>query len=219
MSSSPPIQAVRRPRGRPSCKEFVGAQALLKQARSAFARHGFEATSLRSIAEASGVDAGLVAHHFGSKDALWNAVIDDIVNLVQPLITALQTLRDDLSVTPRARLDKALALIIAQNFRHPDMGMFFSTASTAQGERLTILIERLVRPYHEALVGLVGDAIASGELAPQDPDILCSMLGNAISKTVSYRHVLAHFSPIPDDPQRFEQSMLRTALAMLDRGQ
>lgn len=216
MSSSPPTPAARRPRGRPNCKEFAGAQALLKHARSAFARHGFEATSLRSIAEASGVDAGLVAHHFGSKDALWNAVVDDIVRLVQPLITELQTVRDETSMTPRARLNKAVALIIAQNFRHPDMGMFFSTASTAQGERLTNLIERLVRPYHEALAGLVRDAIASGEVAAQDPEILCSMLSSAISKTVSYRHVLAHFSPIPDDPARFEQSILRTALAMLD---
>jgi TetR/AcrR family transcriptional regulator, regulator of cefoperazone and chloramphenicol sensitivity len=35
-----------------------------------FARDGFVATSVRSIAEAAGVSPGLVIHHFGSKDKL-----------------------------------------------------------------------------------------------------------------------------------------------------
>lgn len=214
-SSSAPLE--RRPRGRPLCKEFVGSEALLKQARSVFARHGFEASSLRSIAQGCGVDPGLVAHHFGSKDALWKAVVEQIVALAQPLITELQSLREDPQFTPRARLDEGLRRIIAQNFRHPDIGMFFSTAATEQGERLSLLIDRLISPYHHALRALIADAIDSGAVAPQNADVLASMLSNAISKTVSYRHLLASFSPLPQDPAGFEQAVLTTALSMIDR--
>ncbi|MFP3740623.1 TetR family transcriptional regulator, partial [Burkholderia sp. SIMBA_019] len=52
-----------RPRGRPACSDAGGADALLRSARIAFARSGYEATSVREIAKTSGVDAALVGHH------------------------------------------------------------------------------------------------------------------------------------------------------------
>jgi AcrR family transcriptional regulator len=51
----------RRTRGRPVCTDASGADALLRNARIAFARSGYEATSVREIAKASGVDPALVA--------------------------------------------------------------------------------------------------------------------------------------------------------------
>src|SRR5579863_5674406 len=74
------VQMVRKnvkPRGpgRPGKGRPDGALLLLKAAQSAFARHGFEGASLRGIAAAAGVDPALAAHHFGSKEALWEEVI------------------------------------------------------------------------------------------------------------------------------------------------
>ncbi|MFI6828482.1 TetR family transcriptional regulator [Kribbella sp. NPDC050241] len=43
-----------------------------------FARDGFQKTNLRAIAAAAGVSAGLVVHHFGSKDGL-RAACDEFV--------------------------------------------------------------------------------------------------------------------------------------------
>jgi len=43
-----------------------------------FARDGFQKTNLRAIAAAAGVSAGLVIHHFGSKDGL-RAACDEFV--------------------------------------------------------------------------------------------------------------------------------------------
>jgi AcrR family transcriptional regulator len=47
--------------------------AILATARSQFGSHGFERTTIRSIASAAGVDPALVMHYFGSKAELFAA--------------------------------------------------------------------------------------------------------------------------------------------------
>jgi AcrR family transcriptional regulator len=46
---------------------------ILANARSQFGNHGFERTTIRSIASAAGVDPALVMHYFGSKAELFAA--------------------------------------------------------------------------------------------------------------------------------------------------
>lgn len=59
----------RRP-GNPDTRE-----AILAAARAAFAERGFDATSIRSIAAAAGVDPALVHHYFGTKEELFRATV------------------------------------------------------------------------------------------------------------------------------------------------
>lgn len=49
---------------------------ILEAARVAFAEHGFAGTSLESVANSAGCTKGLVAHYFGGKQKLWQAVVD-----------------------------------------------------------------------------------------------------------------------------------------------
>lgn len=216
VSTARPAQAAKekRSRGRPACSAIAGSDALLKSARRAFAKRGFESTSVREIARDSGVDPALISHHFGSKEALWIAVVEQIAQHAAPMIDATRKLRTA-DLTKRQRVERALAIFIDKVFSDPDVGMFFSTTATEQGERLDVLMERLLRPYHDVFVPLLADAIDSGELAPNDPEVLFAMLNNGVSKTVSYSHVLSVFSPLPKDPVKFKETVLATALSML----
>jgi AcrR family transcriptional regulator len=56
--------------GRVDTKELI-----LAAARTSFASAGYDATSLRAIARAAGVDPALVVHYYGSKDRLFTAVM------------------------------------------------------------------------------------------------------------------------------------------------
>lgn len=49
---------------------------ILGAARAQFARAGFEAATVRSIASEAGVDPALVLHYFGSKRGLFRAAVD-----------------------------------------------------------------------------------------------------------------------------------------------
>jgi AcrR family transcriptional regulator len=53
----------------------VTRDAILDAARRRFAEAGYEQTSIRAIAADAGVDAGLVMHFFGSKEALFQAAV------------------------------------------------------------------------------------------------------------------------------------------------
>ena len=50
--------------------------AILAAARAAFAAGGYDGVALRDIARAAGVDAALIHHYFGTKRALFDAVVD-----------------------------------------------------------------------------------------------------------------------------------------------
>ena len=57
--------------------------AIEKAARSLFAERGFEGASVRAIAGTAGVDPSLVIRHFGSKEALYRAVLERYLGKIQ----------------------------------------------------------------------------------------------------------------------------------------
>ena len=71
---------------------------ILAEARRLFTERGFEATSIDEIAEAAGVAKGAVYHHFTSKEAVFQRVLEDM----QAQIAA--------SEFPRTRLRPAIWL-------------------------------------------------------------------------------------------------------------
>jgi AcrR family transcriptional regulator len=54
-------------------------ERLLAAARQLFGEHGYEATSIESVLEASGVARGALYHHFKSKAELFDAVLAEVL--------------------------------------------------------------------------------------------------------------------------------------------
>ncbi|SCG37395.1 TetR family transcriptional regulator [Micromonospora halophytica] len=84
-----PRRTGRRP-GNPDTRD-----AILAAARTAFAERGFDATSIRVIAAAAGVDPALVHHYFGSKDQLFRATVDIPVDPAELLPAVLAGAPDE----------------------------------------------------------------------------------------------------------------------------
>lgn len=215
MSKTPRSVGTARRRGRPSAECAQGADNLLRTARRIFALRGYEATSVREIARQAEVDPALIAHHFGSKEALWLAVVEQIKQLLDPMLETAAALRADASLSPRARVEGCLLAFIDRVFDQPDIGIFFSTAATEEGERLNVLVDTMVRPFHDVCLPLFSDAMDAGELRRCDPALLFSLLMQGISKTVAYAHVLRAVSTLPDEPERFKRELTDVALHLL----
>lgn len=215
MSKTPRSVGTARRRGRPSAECAQGADNLLRTARRIFALRGYEATSVREIARQAEVDPALIAHHFGSKEALWLAVVEQIKQLLDPMLETAAALRADASLSPRARVEGCLLAFIDRVFDQPDIGIFFSTAATEEGERLNVLVDTMVRPFHDVCLPLFSDAMDAGELRRCDPALLFSLLMQGISKTVAYAHVLRAVSTLPDEPERFKLELTDVALHLL----
>lgn len=67
----------------PNARTKETREQLLRAATSAFALHGFHATSLKTIAEQAQINQALIAYHFGGKDGLYLAVFEAIVQQLQ----------------------------------------------------------------------------------------------------------------------------------------
>jgi TetR/AcrR family transcriptional regulator len=204
----------KRTRGRPAQGASVDTDRLLRNARKTFAKHGYDATSVREIARESGVDAALLAHHFGSKDALWEAVVGQMAEHASPMIAATAALRSS-DLGPRERVERALEIYIDKVFSEPDIGLFFATAAAEEDARFDLLVERMVRPYHNELVPLLSDAGKRKALKVVDANVLFFMLVNGISKTVAYGHLVQAFTSLPKQQAKFKRVVLETALNML----
>jgi AcrR family transcriptional regulator len=64
---------VAHPVGEPAFEDLTARARIRDAALRLFAEGGTDATTIRDIAKAAGVSAGLVRHHFGSKEALRDA--------------------------------------------------------------------------------------------------------------------------------------------------
>jgi AcrR family transcriptional regulator len=72
-----------------SDSDLTAAARIRNAALEGFARDGVAATSIRDVAKAAGVSAGLVQHHFPSKDALRAAVDEYVVAVATEALQAI----------------------------------------------------------------------------------------------------------------------------------
>ncbi len=71
------------------CSVDDGPTRIIRAAIACFADRGFDATGVRAIADAAGVSAPLINHHFGSKEGLRRAVDQHVVERVRDLFAEL----------------------------------------------------------------------------------------------------------------------------------
>src|SRR5260370_39619013 len=126
--------------GRPGKDRPHGGLLLLKAGQSAFARHGFEGASLRGIAASAGVDPALAAHHFGSKEALWEAVIERLALYLAPYTVELRELQTQGEIPIRTRIETAFRQLISAVWEEPAGAMLISRISAEREGKLDVPI-------------------------------------------------------------------------------
>jgi len=172
-------------------------EQLIQVARSLFAEHGLDATSVEEIAAVAAVSKPIVYEHFGSKDGLYAVVVDREVRRLETAITQAIT-------TPGARYREiiergALALLDYIDECPEGFRIISRDQSTTSGSFASILnditmnVEDLMRPglaehgfdpelagpLGQALVGLVAAAGQTWlETRTPDKDALAAQLVN-----------------------------------------
>jgi TetR/AcrR family transcriptional regulator len=73
------------PELRPTFPRGDARNAIIEAALAVFAAEGFHGAGTRQIAQAAGVSQPLLNHHFGTKEALWRVVGEQITAESWPL--------------------------------------------------------------------------------------------------------------------------------------
>jgi len=152
-------------------------QAILEAARSAFAAHGYDRTTIRAVARTAGVDASMVMRYFGSKAGLFTAAAT--ANLQVP----------DLTAVPEPERGEVLVRYLVERWEDP-----------ASGEGLMLLLRTAATSDEVAaqLQAVLGQLIA-GPIAATGADhadergafIQAQMLGVALCRYVLRQEPLA----------------------------
>jgi TetR/AcrR family transcriptional regulator len=199
--------------GRPDKREWGRDVDLLDAAQSAFAMFGFEGASVRKIAAQAEVDPALVAHYFGSKEALWQAVVERLGKSRGAWVDEVKRLASQRDVAVEKRLELAMRQLVKLMVMLPEWGMLISRIATERGERLDFLIEKLIRPSHDAFIPLLKEAMVAEVIPKQPIELMYFMLLNAISMTVSYQNVVEAFGTKFTRRSSLESAMTECLLA------
>ena len=173
MTTSRPSPA-RRP-GRPRADAAGSTRdALLAAARHQFAELGYDRTTVRGLAAEAGVDPKMVAHHFGSKQRLFLAVVDPPIDFAAVLPGILAA--DD---PPRALAELIGALMQSPDYRRLATGLIRASASEPEAAPVAraVLTERLLLPL-------------TSSLGSDQPELRASLLAAQMAGLVVARFVL-----------------------------
>jgi TetR/AcrR family transcriptional regulator len=165
MSRAPsePDTARRQP-GRPSADARLDAQdKLLDAASRLFAERGVGQVSLRTVAAEAGVTPAMVHYYFGSKEGLYDAMIERTFDRVLVAVRSLAARPADGS-RPRERLAAVLEVIVGSFAAEPWVPMLVVREVLSEGGRFR---ERFIESYAsqmaELLPGLFRQEIEQGQ--------------------------------------------------------
>ena len=143
------------------------SERILDAALASFGRRGYEATSLDALAATLGVRKQTILHHFGSKSALLDAVIDRAADeLAEALERALANAGPGFD-----RIESLVRAVFRLAARRPELlGLLreVSRLGPPAAARLTDALEPLVERARSFLEA----EMASGSMRPQDARLL-----------------------------------------------
>lgn len=167
-------------RGRQSANEAEQTKAnILKFSSELFSYKGYQATSLREIAERAGISHGLLRYHFGSKMAIWQAIADMALdNYVNDVIEPALKLKARGALAVLREICRGM---VFQSAAHPEVVLIIKQESSISTERLDYFMEGF-HPIEKKLRELVEAVKAEGGLTQFDTNFLLITLFGMTSK-------------------------------------
>jgi Transcriptional regulator len=134
-------------------RELSPSERLIQVALPLFAKYGYDAVSTGQIARAAKLSQPMVHYHFQSKERIWKASMD---SMMQNLSRSFPNRRDELKdLEPVARLKVLTRRFIVMSAADPTLSRVILHESLAQSERLNWLVRRYVarafRDFDEAI--------------------------------------------------------------------
>jgi AcrR family transcriptional regulator len=199
-------------------------ETVLDAAIELFSEHGCEGTTMRDIALRSGVKPPLIVYHFGSKENLWKAAVDEVWRRMESTLAERMGEHglpaDEVSEPARTRDDLRVILrsFLESVARHPAYLRILLREGSHRGPRFQWLCENHTRRNYEAGVRLFEAAKRSGALPEVPTDHLLFILSGALTFSLAIAEdVRAHTGKDPRS-SRYLDDHIETLMTLLLSG-
>ncbi|RME33363.1 MAG: TetR family transcriptional regulator [Gammaproteobacteria bacterium] len=195
---------------RQALRRGEGTAAILEAAEALFSEQGFDAVSLRQVAEQAGVSKANIIHHFGSKEGLYIAVLRGAVERCDALLESLE------EGEPLERLRSYTRENLRQMFDQPEAYRLLLREVLEHGqERGRELATRVVGESFARLVALVREGQDAGALRREiDPGLMAIVLVACKVFLFQAGGVLRHLpgAEVTQDPDRYMEAVMTLLL-------
>jgi AcrR family transcriptional regulator len=159
------------------------AETLLEAALVLFAARGYAGTSVRAITEAAGANLAAVTYHFGSKEALFEAVLESILVPVGREIRQAQQGPG----SPLERIRGVVAALLRHMGRHPEYPRLMLQQLSSTGLPHPV-VRRTISGSLGLLRSLVEEGQRDGAIRPGDPTLMAvSLMSQPVHMSVVAR--------------------------------
>lgn len=142
-------------------------ETVLKAALEIFSRKGFNGAKLRDISALAGISHSLIRHHFGSKDDLWEAVVDYGLKLHEDSLLRVLTTKE--SADPVQLFRDFISSYILTVAKHPELSKILLHDNSRTSPHLSYLMEKQKR-LHQIIEPVFKNAQKCGYFKGFDHD-------------------------------------------------
>jgi TetR/AcrR family transcriptional regulator of autoinduction and epiphytic fitness len=170
--------------------------AILKAAREEFLTSGFESSGVDAIAARAGVSKQTLYNHFGSKEALFSQVVDDVVNSVHDRIVNMEFAGNRTLSAHVAVLDASETFA---DFLMRDETVSLYRLALLENERHPGLLRQLSERAEAPLAGRLRSALVeAGMASTRDVEAAVSCLIGGIKQVTLWHRLSFGLQSIPD---------------------
>ncbi|MBE0592456.1 MAG: TetR/AcrR family transcriptional regulator [Gemmatimonadales bacterium] len=141
--------------------------ALIDAGRTLFSTLGYEGTSVRALTGRAGANLGAVTYHFGSKEALYEAVAESVVAPLRDTIVGVA----GLTVPPLERLEVLVREILRHLQEHPELPRFM-IQQIASDRPVPAMVREILQANMAAVVGMIAEGQRLKDIRDGDPRLM-----------------------------------------------
>jgi AcrR family transcriptional regulator len=199
----------RRRMGRPRAEDApVTPEQILDAAFRAFATHGYDGVSVRTLNRDLGVSHNLIHQRFGSKQELWYAAVDRAFG---SQISELATAFDPTLTDPLEQLNHAIRRFVHYSAAHPERLAMMNIEGRVESPRLDYIHDKYVAPALAPVGRLLEFLTSQGRIRPVPLRALWFLVGHGVAAPFT----LAAFARRLDETDPFDAAEIDQHATMI----
>ena len=208
MPSAPPIPSSSSESVRPAGEER--RRQIVDEAIRCFAARGFRGTTIRELAAGVGITEAALYRYFPSKEALYQAIIDEKIAAPDPI--------EKLQAAAQAGDDRAVFTGLARSFLEtveadPSLLRILLYTSLEDHELAAPFFERRIRRQREFVAGYIARRIREGAFRALDPKLSARAFLGMVVDFLIVREVFHHREEYPEGPEQVADTFVSIFLA------